>query len=148
MKALPITENALVLRTDFSDDAAWQRVCAAIGEPVGDFRAYVEFLSDPDFEGVTADQLVSVHSADYPHVFAFLIDRITLNKPEHPILVVDLLERPGRTFRVVPSQSWVVENNLSIANADFSDLAAAADPDGILRGFPDDPKMFRALGSP
>ena len=53
MKHLPETKNALVLRTDFSDAAAWEAICAAIREPVGEFRAYVHFVSDPAYAGLT-----------------------------------------------------------------------------------------------
>lgn len=29
---------------------------------------------------------------------------MTLSHPEHPLLVMDLSEEPGRTFRVIPSE--------------------------------------------
>jgi hypothetical protein len=32
VKKLPKSENSLVLRTDFSDDSAWESICAAIRE--------------------------------------------------------------------------------------------------------------------
>jgi hypothetical protein len=54
---------------------------------------------------------------------------------EHPVAVVDLWHRPGRTFRVIPSQMWSIENNLSISNMDFFEFADAVDDDGIFRGF-------------
>jgi hypothetical protein len=31
---------------------------------------------------------------------------------------------------------WGVENNLSIANMDYSEFADEVDPDGVFRGFP------------
>jgi len=43
LKHLPITTDALVLRADFSDPAAWDSIVAAIREPVGDFSAHVHF---------------------------------------------------------------------------------------------------------
>ncbi|GAB4214988.1 MAG: hypothetical protein OHK0012_14070 [Synechococcales cyanobacterium] len=61
---------------------------------------------------------------------------MTLSNPEQPILVVDLIHEPGRTFRVIPGEIWAVENNLSIANMDFHDFANSVDPDGVFRGFP------------
>ena len=66
-----------------------------------------------------------------------IIDGECLRNPEHPILVLDLMDEPGRTFRVVPSELWSVENNLSLANMDFSDFADTAGADHIFRGFPD-----------
>ena len=49
---------------------------------------------------------------------------------------MDLLGEPGRTFRVIPSEIWGVENNLSIANMGFEEFADAVDSDGVFRGFP------------
>ncbi len=66
----------------------------------------------------------------------FIVDRIALTHPEHPILVVDLYTEPGRTFRVIPAEMWAVENNLSIVNMDFFEFADYVDQDGIYRGFP------------
>jgi len=60
---------------------------------------------------------------------------MTLTNAEHPILVVDLWETPGRTFRVIPARMWSVENNLSLANMDFHEFAESAGADGVFRGF-------------
>jgi hypothetical protein len=134
MKMIPETSQSLVLRTDFNNEAAWQSLCAAIRMPVGDFRAYVDFVSDPEFDGVTADKLVALIPKDTHHSFAFIVDTVAVTQPDHPVLVVDLYCEPGRTFRVVPSEMWAVENNLSIANMDFEEFAKAAGSDGVYRG--------------
>ncbi len=126
-----------MLRTDFSDEAAWEAVCAAIREPVGEYRAYVDFVSDPEYEGLTVEELTELVPKGSGHTFLFLVDEIALSHPEHPILVVDLYDQPGRAFRVIPSEMWGVENNLSIANMDFHEFADSVDPDGIFRGFPE-----------
>lgn len=140
MKELPQTEHALVVRTDFSDAAAWASLCEEIQEPVGEyqFRAYVDFLSDPEYQGLAAEELRSVLPRRYNHSFIFLVDRLTLTHSEHPILVVDLQEEePESPFRVIPSEMWGIENNLSIANMGFEDFAHAVDEDGVFRGFPE-----------
>jgi hypothetical protein len=139
LKQIPETANALVLRTDFSDDAAWESICAAIEKPAGQFgfRAYVDCVSDPAYDGITTEQVLSLAPEDSNHTFVFVVDRITVSHPEHPILVIDLYDEPGRSFRVVPSEMWGVENNLSIANMDFDEFAGAVDPDGVFRGFPE-----------
>jgi Domain of unknown function (DUF6924) len=134
MKNIPETKNALVLRTDFSDDSAWESICAAIQEPMGEFRAYVDCFSDPEYDGLTATQLTTLVPKG-SQLFAFIVDQVALTHPEHPILVVNLFDEPGRTFRVIPSEMWGVENNLSIANMDFDEFAVSADKDGIFRGF-------------
>jgi hypothetical protein len=134
LKPLPETENPLVIRADFSDDAAWKALCAAIEQPVGQFRAFVEFLDDPAYEGLTAEQVLARVPENFNHGFVFIVDQTALTHPEHPILVVDLFDEPGRAFRLIPSEMWAVENNLSIANMDFAEFANEVDEDGILRG--------------
>jgi hypothetical protein len=62
-------------------------------------------------------------------------DRVAHTEPDHALLVVDLHKEPGRTFRVVPSEAWGVENNLSLANMDFEEFADAVDEHGVFRGF-------------
>jgi hypothetical protein len=135
MEKLPETENALVLRVDFSNATAWDSICSAIRELVSEFRAYVDCVSDPVFEGMSVEQLLAMNASSSFRSYMFVVDQITLSHPEHPILVLDLFEEPGRTFRVIPSEMWGVENNLSIANMDFAEFADATDPDGIFRGF-------------
>ena len=41
----------------------------------------------------------------------------------------------GKTFRVAPAYMWSVENNLSLANMDFSEFADHVDAGGVFRGF-------------
>jgi hypothetical protein len=137
MKKLPKTDNSLLLRTDFSDDAAWTALCEAVQEPSKEgFKAFVDCVSDPVFDGLTVEQLVALAPKGDDRTFAILPDRIALTNPERPVLVVDLYEEPGRTFRVIPREMWGVENNLSISNMDFCEFADNVDPDGTFRGFP------------
>jgi hypothetical protein len=142
MKTIPKTQNALVLRTDFSDDAAWRSTCAAIQETVD--SGSVECLSDPDFDGLTAHYLTTSLAPllslkrkpfEYQQGFIFIVDQIALNHPDHPILVVDLCVEHGRTFRVNPSNMFSVASNLLIANMDFAEFADETDEDGVFRGF-------------
>jgi hypothetical protein len=55
MKPIPETENPLVLRTDFSNEAVWGNICALIQKPVGlfGFRASMEALRE------LADRLIA-----------------------------------------------------------------------------------------
>jgi hypothetical protein len=137
MKKLPTTRNALVLRTDFSDTRAWEQICTAIQQPQTEyeFQANVECISDAAFTGLTPEHAVSLSTESY-RTFVFLVDYKTISNPEHPVLVVDLNREPGRTFRVIPSEMWGVENNLSLSNMDFDEFANAVDNDGVFRGFP------------
>ncbi len=52
MKLLPRTEDPLVLRTDYSNQAVWEKISAIIRRPVSDFRAYVEFHEDKEYANV------------------------------------------------------------------------------------------------
>ncbi len=167
MKDFPATEDSLVLRTDFSDEAAWARIRGEIEAPVGEFQAYVSFVSDPDFDGLSISALTSLAQRAANRSFMFVVDHVCLTDAEHPILVLDLgdgdledgdlgdgdledgdLEdedlgdedlgdEPGRTFRVVPRKMGSVQNNLSIANMGFYEFADSVDADGVFRGFPD-----------
>ena len=135
MKQLPQTENPLVLRTDFSNQPAWERICAAIREPVEGFRAYVEFVDDAAYQDMTKEQLLRLVPRGYAHSFIILVDRTAISSPEFPLLVIDLYAEPGREFRAIPSQVQGIENNLSIANMDFYEFADSVDEDGVFRGF-------------
>jgi hypothetical protein len=136
VKQIPATQDLLVLRTDFSDDSAWRQVCEEIKQRVGDFQDYVECISDPAFDGLTSEQLVAALGSSLDRSFAFLVDQTTFAHPEQPILVVDLHGELGRTLRVIPSEAGAIENNLSIGNMDFEELADSVDDDGVFRGFP------------
>ena len=135
LKKIPETEDSLVLRTDFSNDELWEEVCKAIEKPDGISRAYVEFLSNSQYENLNIEQLLSLIGEESNHTFLFIVDKKTLSLPEFPILCIDLFEEPGRSFRVIPSAMISVQNNLSIANMDFEEFAESVDPDGIFRGF-------------
>jgi hypothetical protein len=133
-KAIAETEQTLLLRTHFGDDPAWKKLCAAVEKPVGEFQARVTPVSDPQYDGLSVKEIVKRAKAN--HTFVLVADEEAITKREHPVLVIDLDEEPGRTFRVIPRQAWSVENNLSLANMDFAEFADATDDDGVFRGFP------------
>jgi hypothetical protein len=136
MNRIPIqTESPIVLRTDFSSEPAWKKICAAIRKPVDDLEADVEFVDDPEFQGVTKDKLWKLVPKDYYHSFIFIVDSLTIAQPDQPLLVVDLEDKPGREFRTVPSQVGLIGANLSEANMDFEEFAEAVDDGGVFRGF-------------
>jgi hypothetical protein len=131
-------DDSLLIRTDFTDDAAWNGLCYAIRTPVGEFRAYISIVDNPLHDEATVEEIVHL-TAGKNRSFVFVADRIAICDSEHPILVVDLLGKPGRTFRVIPVAAWSVENNLSIGNMDFAEFVEGADARGIFRGFPTQP---------
>jgi hypothetical protein len=129
----------LVLRTDFSDDTAWDLLQAAIDSS----HAYrnATYVSDPAYAGVTIQALVDADAAasdDDKLTYLFLADAATMTDAEHPLLAVDLYTQPGRTFRLPPRWYADVSANLTIANMDFAEFADATDESGMFRGFDGD----------
>ncbi|MGK7890689.1 MAG: hypothetical protein AB4042_15265 [Leptolyngbyaceae cyanobacterium] len=136
MSGLPKTKKSIVLRTDFTDDVAWENVCTAISTPAGKHRVSVEFVNDTQFDRLTIDQLLELIPPSSKKTFIFLVDEQTISDAEHPVLTVDLFQDKGRTFRVIPAQTAAVENNLAIANMDWEDFSLNTDKDGVFRSFP------------
>lgn len=140
MPKLPITNASPVLRTDFSDAATWEAICDEIQQPSPEgFEAHVEFIDDRAFDGMSKQQVLAAVPKDYPHTFIVIVDRKAVSDDEHPLLVVNLSDglgsEIGEEFRAVPTEVQAIENNLSIANMDFSDFAGAVDRNGVFRGF-------------
>lgn len=136
--------GCLLVRTEFSSEEAWLRLTdealAEYPDGFGEvFAADVEPISDPAFSGASWQEVQAAvpPDADGASVL-FIADATTLASPDHPILVVDLLDDPGNApFRCIPSELWGVEANLNIANMDWADFADAVDDDGVFRGFSD-----------
>ncbi|MCB9034767.1 MAG: hypothetical protein H6553_13085 [Chitinophagales bacterium] len=130
------SKEVLVLRTDFSSDSEWEYICDMISESGKDlgFKPYVEFLNRREFKGLKQKDILNM-LCYYKHPLIFIVDNITIENKEYPILCVDLYDELGASFRVIPSEIWSVENNLSIANMDFLDFMNATDKDEIFRGY-------------
>lgn len=134
---LPDYDYSLLIRTDFSDDAAWDQVCKKIQalHPKFGFIANVDCINDQACAGVRPGDIETILPQNHQRRFVFIVDTETITDPGHPLLVVDLVEQPGKTFRVIPAEAWGPENNLRLAKMDFSNFAEALDPDGVFRGF-------------
>ena len=130
-----------MVRTDFSDDAVWERLRVEVPAPTPDegFVANVEPVADPDFDGVDEAGLRAAVPGTYPesydHQVLFVVDAATVAAPDHPLLVVNLHEDPEPSFRTTPRAVQSIENNLSISNMDYVEFAGAVRPDGVFRGF-------------
>lgn len=134
MPDIPNTNDTPLIRTDFSDDAAWKQLIESARKPSEDgFLANLHFISERDFEGVAAEEL-GRSSAGTNHAVLFVADQVTMTHPECPVICVNVFA-PERMFRVIPSELWSAENNLSLANMDFDEFADSAAKDGIYRGF-------------
>ena len=129
-------ENSPLVRTDFSDDAAWRLlVQAATAESPDGFRAYLKIVDDRRFADRSAADLIEMGEGWDRAAVLFVADAKALSDPEQPILCVDLVDQPGRSFRCIPSELWGVDNNLNLANMDFNEFATALDEQGVHRGF-------------
>ena len=131
-----------VIRTDFSDDAGWQAICAEIGSDDTEygFVANTQFIDDRKFENKTPDAIRRMLGKEFEdcYGFFFVVDSVCFSSEEHPILCIKIPSKysPNEDqFRVIPSEMWGVENNLSISNMDFESFSGKVDEDGVLRGF-------------
>jgi hypothetical protein len=130
----------LLVRTDYSDDAAWQRAVAAVtavypGDAFERLGANLQPVESPELADLTPEQLVRLPRQDYLGELAVAAAR---TMRDQTVLFVDLNEfneQVGRTFRAVPREVEAIVANLSIANMDFFEFADNADPDGVFRGF-------------
>ncbi|MFD5898545.1 DUF6924 domain-containing protein [Streptomyces sp. NPDC060366] len=158
MRTLPVVPrrdefDALVVRTDYCDDRAWQDVAAEMMESWGDrqYEAHVHFINDPAWAEATADEVLTAVSTDEDLSVVFLADRVSMQTEHHPLLAVTTLTREdcvddedyeqltefGREFRTVPAGGNEIYANLSIGNLGFEEFAAWAhdDPERIYQPF-------------
>lgn len=136
MKSLSNSEAPYVVRTYFKNDSDWERISVKfVANYEMGFKANLEFLNDKKYEGFTSQDLINDGLGDYGHSFIFIADSITIEGEENSLLCIDLLDDIGRTFRVIPTELWGVENNLSISNMDFVEFYDSCDENGVFRGF-------------
>ena len=138
MGSLPQPDDltSLVLRIDFSDEVAWNRLRAAI-DSCGTQR-HATYVSDPAYADMPIQALVDLDAAardDEKVIYLFCADATTMTDDEQPLLAVDLHTDPGRTFRLPPAWFAEVSANLCIANMDFDEFADYTDASGTYRGF-------------
>ncbi len=98
------------------------------------FSANLLLIDDAQYENLTINEIINKLPEDYPFAILFIADSLTFTQSDNTVLCVDLDEEPGRFFRVIPSELWSVENNLSIANMDYNEFYENCDEDGIFRG--------------
>ncbi len=133
---LPTSENALLIRTDFSDQSRWKKLAAAARMPEDPFTFNMQIVDDRANSGATVEQLMEALPEDYPHSFMVVADNISISQPDYPLLVVDLAEERGRQFRAIAAQVASIDNNLSIANMGFGEFVGLVDESGVFRGIP------------
>lgn len=135
MASIPSTETAILLRTDFSDEAGWQSLIAAAEGASEPFMFTMQNIDDPAFAGMGIADILAAIGADYPHSCIAIADSAAMKSPIHPVAVVDLVENRGAEFRCAAAHLASVDNNLSIGNMGFSEFAANVGSSGIFQGF-------------
>ncbi|MFI6340348.1 DUF6924 domain-containing protein [Streptomyces sp. NPDC050535] len=140
MNELPGGSGVLLVRTHFTDQTAWEQLCAWLRGYVPEgLLVDLRTVDEARYEGMTARQLVTLvpDHADYPCVF--VADAVTFAQPvasarDRVLLVVEVADDgPGGTFPATASALAEIEANLSLANADFGDYVEGLAPDGVYR---------------
>jgi hypothetical protein len=139
LEALLNARSTPIVRTDFSDEDAWESAWRDITAPReywdDDVVLDATLVALRAFEGWTGEELAILLSHAGKQGLVFAVDAVTLASPEHPVVVMETdpqREQP-RSFRATPHALVDVETQLSIANMDWTDFSESADSDGILR---------------
>ncbi|MFF5790178.1 DUF6924 domain-containing protein [Streptomyces sp. NPDC012693] len=149
------TFDALVIRTDFSDDESWKAVVGELRRPwgpSGEFPAKVQVVDAPAWSGATADEVLAAVDEDEHLSVVFVADRHTMESPARGLLALTtvweeegdldavyyqgLIDSPEpRAFRSAPAAVHDVHANVTLGNMGFAEFVAAAsrEPDQVLR---------------
>ncbi|TMU96768.1 hypothetical protein FGK60_01885 [Streptomyces sp. DASNCL29] len=137
-----VESEALVVRTDHSDDEAWRTVVDLLNQPdLNGFEVRTYLVDNHAFAGASPDDVLSA-AAESGLEVVFLADTATMTG-EHPLLAVSTgsqeledgdIELP-REFRLLPPEVNLMHVNLAIGHMDFWEFAyhASLAADGILR---------------
>ncbi|WP_227025205.1 DUF6924 domain-containing protein [Streptomyces tsukubensis] len=130
---LPVLDHDidLLVRTDFTDDAAWASLVDQVAHPADDLydddlSDHVRLVDDPAFAGATPEQVLA-HirpSDDEEGMFAEVVliaDATTLHRAGQRVLVVPMSDDVGLTFRVDADQVRSMLINLALSNQDIDD---------------------------
>lgn len=121
-------DTPLVRLVDVPEDQ-WRAFVAAVeAENEDGFRAYVRFLTDDRFIG--ADE-AALRAAFTDTLVILAADALTFYHAGHPVLCIDP-EDVSPSFRAPLKHLWIVENNLSIGNLLFEEMAEDQVTDGWL----------------
>jgi thiol-disulfide isomerase/thioredoxin len=144
--------QALVIRTDYSDERAWVDLTTALvaayvgvpGEPP------VFLVDDPAWAEATVEEVLGALGEDGIAV-VFLADAVSMRADHHAVLAVTTMPEAefldggdeatavgfAREFRSIPGEAWEIHATLGEGSMDFAEFAAAAaaDPEGVFRGF-------------
>ncbi|MFD5858375.1 DUF6924 domain-containing protein [Streptomyces chartreusis] len=141
-----------MIRTDYSNDGAWQKVAAGLRQPWGEgVESSWHVVEGAGWAGADADEVLTALPDHLPdlHDVVFLADADTMCGEQNSLLAVSTdpdmrdedHEIPGlgltSRFRILPTAVAEMVGNLAIANMDYEDFSSSAhgDPQRIHRGF-------------
>jgi uncharacterized protein DUF6924 len=136
---LPSVESVPVVRTDFSDDAAWTAAVDRVASPYewsgpDPVQADVVPVEDARYDGLVAEQLLTLVPQDACWPILVVADASTMTSPDHSMLVLNLdADGHGESLRATPAAIVEMEINLSLANMDWDDFSGNADDDGVVQ---------------
>ncbi|HXA59152.1 MAG TPA: hypothetical protein VNW94_08335 [Streptosporangiaceae bacterium] len=134
-RPLPGGESIKLVRTDFTDAGGWASLMTAIEREWYGSVADVEIVDDPEFSGLTAEELMARLPGGFLPGMLVVADAQALATEGHELLGLDLHDEPGRPMRFTADVLVEIQVNLDLANMDFFDFADSAGPDGVYRGF-------------
>ncbi|HEX7301798.1 DUF6924 domain-containing protein [Lentzea sp.] len=124
---LPESELSPLLRTDFTDEQAWQSLLEEID------TGWLTVLADPGHQGLTVPELVALVPSDRLYPLLVVADEQTFASAERSVLLIDVREEPGRAFRAVLDAANSAIGNLAIDNNSFDDYLDGLDDSGVYR---------------
>jgi hypothetical protein len=99
------------------------------------FVANLAVVDDQAWAGASVQDVITAHAGDNVRVVAFVFDAAAASdKERHALLCIDLASKKVRTMRVLPTEVWSVENNLSLGNMEWRDFASVL-KEGVFVGF-------------
>jgi hypothetical protein len=147
---------AFIIRTDFSDEAAWREVTAELerSSHYDDPTEHYCVVDAPDLEGVSADAILEAMSTheelwEQRTDVVFIADGTTMRASHRALLAVTTLTREdfdededyeatvefGCEFRTEPGGVHSIHASIELSMADFHDFSRQAheDPEGVCR---------------
>lgn len=113
---------ALIIRTDYNDESAWQAVATDLTQPWGEngeIEAHVHPIEDPAWADATPDDVLTAVRRDENLSVVFIADRVTMHSADGPLLACDVWSEsedldpmyyqelidspPPREFRTAPA---------------------------------------------
>ncbi|MGI5224426.1 DUF6924 domain-containing protein [Actinoallomurus sp. CA-142502] len=121
------SDHSPLLRTDFTDDEAWRSLLDEVGDD------WLTVMEDADHRGLSVPELLALVPDDSRYPVLVVADDVTFSSAERSLLLVDLREEPGRTFRAGPDAFRSAIGNLAIQNQSFDDYVRCLDDSGVYR---------------